>query len=172
LRARQEGRTLRLVAFPVLLAASCCLAFALQTGVRAFSVVSPDLLLLLVVAIAIVRGPAAGAVTGFACGLLVDLAPGSVHAVGIGALAHALAGYVAGFVNDANKNEHRRLWFPVVLLSATLVAFGVFCALVAGLDERRFVLPAVTSSGTVAATTLLLGLLTVPLLAGVFRRWS
>lgn len=172
MRPGQEGRTLRQAAFPALLAATCCLAFVLQTSVRAFSVVSPDLLLLLVVAAAIARGPTAGAVTGFACGLLVDLAPGSVHAVGIGALAHALAGYVAGAVNEAGKNERPRLWFPVVLVSATLVAFGTFGVLVAVLDERRLVLPTVTVSATAAASTLLLGLLLVPLLAGVFRRWS
>jgi rod shape-determining protein MreD len=172
LRAGQESKALRQAAFPAMLAAACCLAFVLQTSLRAFSVVSPDLLLLLVVVVAIVRGPTVGAVTGFACGLLVDLAPGSVHAVGIGALAHALAGYVAGIVNEADKNERRRLWFPLVLVSATIVAFGAFGGLVAVLDERRFVLPTVTVSATAAASTLLLGLLAVPLLAGAFRRWS
>lgn len=154
------------------LGALCCIGFVLQTSVRALSGVAPDLLLLLVVAVAIARGPAWGAVLGFGCGLLVDLAPGSVHAVGAGALAHAIAGFVAGFVNEANQTERRRLWFPVVLLSATLVAFGVFGGLVAILDERRLVLPAVTGLGTAAASTLLLGLLAVPLLAGGLRRWS
>jgi rod shape-determining protein MreD len=156
----------------IALAGLCCLGFVLQTSVRALSVVEPDLLLLVVVAVAIARGPSYGAVTGFACGLLVDLAPGSVHAVGASALAHALAGFVAGFVNEASKSERARLWFPVVLVSATLVAFGVSSGLVAILDERRLVPATLTMSGTAAASTLLLGLLAVPLLAGVLRRWN
>lgn len=155
-----------------MIAVLCCLGFVLHTSARAFGSTAPDLLLLLVVAVAIARGPAYGGVTGFACGLLVDLAPGSVHPVGLGALAHAMAGFVAGFVNEANQNERRRLWFPVVLLSAILVGFAVFSGLAGILDEHRLVLPTLTGSGMTAASTLLLGLLAVPLLAGALRKWS
>lgn len=58
--------------------------------------VVPDLALLLVVAAAIVRGPAYGTVLGLFAGLAVDLAPPADGIAGRWALALALAGWLAG----------------------------------------------------------------------------
>jgi len=58
--------------------------------------VVPDLALLLVVAAAIVRGPAYGTVLGLLAGLCVDLAPPADGVAGRWALALAVAGWLAG----------------------------------------------------------------------------
>ncbi|WP_219468852.1 rod shape-determining protein MreD [Nonomuraea rhizosphaerae] len=57
---------------------------------------APDLVLLAVVAVALLRGPAAGVVAGFCAGLLVDLIPPTAHLMGMYAFVFALVGYVAG----------------------------------------------------------------------------
>jgi rod shape-determining protein MreD len=59
---------------------------------------APDLVLLLVTAIAVVTGPAAGAVAGFAGGLALDVAPPAAHYAGEYALVFCLAGYAAARV--------------------------------------------------------------------------
>ncbi|MCM0619781.1 rod shape-determining protein MreD [Nocardioides bruguierae] len=58
--------------------------------------VVPDLVLLVVVAVALARGPNPAMVVGFAAGLLVDLAPPADHVAGRWALALVLVGYLAG----------------------------------------------------------------------------
>jgi rod shape-determining protein MreD len=54
---------------------------------------APDLVLLLVTAIAVVTGPATGAAAGFAGGLALDIAPPAAHYAGEYALVFCLAGY-------------------------------------------------------------------------------
>lgn len=60
--------------------------------------VTCDLVLIVVVALGLSRGPEFGALAGFAGGLLLDVVPPADHAAGRWALACALAGYVAGVV--------------------------------------------------------------------------
>ncbi len=57
---------------------------------------APNLVLLVVVAIAISNGPLAGLVTGFAAGLALDLAPPASHAIGAYALVFCIVGYLCG----------------------------------------------------------------------------
>ncbi|WP_336216451.1 rod shape-determining protein MreD [Nonomuraea sp. LPB2021202275-12-8] len=57
---------------------------------------APDLVLLAVVGVALVRGPVAGAVIGFGSGLLVDIVPPTAHVAGLYAFVFALVGYLAG----------------------------------------------------------------------------
>jgi rod shape-determining protein MreD len=59
---------------------------------------APDLVLLLVAAIAVNTSPATGAVTGFAGGLALDVAPPAAHYVGEYALVFCLVGYAAARV--------------------------------------------------------------------------
>jgi len=67
--------------------------------------VVPDVVLLVVVATALVRGPEYGAVLGFAAGLALDLAPPADHTVGRWALALVVTGYLAGLVrHDAGRS--------------------------------------------------------------------
>jgi len=56
----------------------------------------PDLVLLVVLALATAWGPNLGALTGFAAGLVVDLAPPSVTAAGRHAIVFTLVGALAG----------------------------------------------------------------------------
>ncbi|MEU6080823.1 rod shape-determining protein MreD [Streptomyces sp. NPDC047108] len=56
----------------------------------------PDLMLLVVLALALVYGHTAGCVIGFGAGLLSDLAPPADHAVGRYALVLCVTGYLAG----------------------------------------------------------------------------
>ena len=60
--------------------------------------VTPNLVLVVVVAAALARGSEYGAVIGFASGLLLDLAPPADHIAGRWALALVLVGYLAGRV--------------------------------------------------------------------------
>jgi rod shape-determining protein MreD len=81
----------------------------------------PDLVLLLVTAIAVVTTPALAAVTGFASGLAVDVAPPAAHYAGEYALVFCLAGYGAARVNRAIANitgEHD----PVTAFTVMAVA--------------------------------------------------
>ena len=67
--------------------------------------VVPDVVLLVVVATALVRGPEYGAVLGFVAGLALDLAPPADHTVGRWALALVVTGYLAGLVrHDADRS--------------------------------------------------------------------
>jgi rod shape-determining protein MreD len=57
---------------------------------------APDLVLILVVAIALTGGPTEGMLTGFFAGLALDIAPPAAPLVGQSALVFCLAGYAAG----------------------------------------------------------------------------
>jgi rod shape-determining protein MreD len=59
---------------------------------------APDLVLLLVAAVAVFTGPVTGAVTGFAGGLALDVAPPVAHYAGEYALVFCLVGYAAARV--------------------------------------------------------------------------
>ncbi|MEO8290581.1 MAG: rod shape-determining protein MreD [Gaiellaceae bacterium] len=61
----------------------------------------PDLLLVLVIAIALLRGPAFGACAGFWAGLVLDVA--SFQTLGLTSLLLTLAGYFAGRLGEVTK---------------------------------------------------------------------
>ena len=65
--------------------------------------VVPNLVLLVVVAVAIARGPDVAAPLGFLGGLVLDLAPPSDHVAGRWALALMLVGYVAGRMRASGR---------------------------------------------------------------------
>ncbi|MGP4000405.1 rod shape-determining protein MreD [Streptomyces sp. 8N706] len=62
----------------------------------------PDLMLLVVLALALVYGHVGGALVGFGAGLLADLAPPADHAVGRYALVLSIVGYLAGLAKPEN----------------------------------------------------------------------
>lgn len=62
---------------------------------------TPDLVLVVVVALAYARGPSVGAVVGFAGGLVLDLAPPADHPAGQWALVLTVVGYLAGRTRTA-----------------------------------------------------------------------
>jgi rod shape-determining protein MreD len=67
-------------------------------GYFAWDGVVPNLVLLVVVAAGLVRGPEVAAALGFAGGLAIDLVPPADHVAGRWALALVVVGYLAGRV--------------------------------------------------------------------------
>ena len=61
--------------------------------------VAPDLVLLVVVALALNSGPMTGMICGFCAGLALDIAPPSGHLIGVYALVFCLLGYLCGMVS-------------------------------------------------------------------------
>jgi rod shape-determining protein MreD len=81
-------------------------ALVLQVAVfphLAWEGIVPDVCLLVVVAAALVRGPAFAATLGFFAGLMLDLAPPADHVAGRWALALVLVGYVAGLMRQDTR---------------------------------------------------------------------
>jgi rod shape-determining protein MreD len=62
---------------------------------------APDLVLLVVTAVAVRTGPMIGMLSGFAGGLALDVAPPAAHLAGEYALVFCLAGYACGRARDA-----------------------------------------------------------------------
>ncbi len=81
-------------------------ALVLQVAVfphLAWEGIVPNFCLLVVVAAALVRGPAFAATLGFFAGLLLDLAPPADHVAGRWALALVVVGYVAGLMRQDTR---------------------------------------------------------------------
>ncbi len=89
----------RSAAFLVLLLVAVVLQVSFF-GYFAWDGVVPNLVLLVVVAAGLTRGPEVAALIGFAGGLAVDLVPPADHVAGRWALALVLVGYLAGRVRQ------------------------------------------------------------------------
>jgi rod shape-determining protein MreD len=83
---------------------------------------APDLVLLLVTAVAVTTSPRCGAVSGFAAGLALDVAPPVTHYTGQDALVFCLAGYGAArviqLVRDATGERDQLTSFAVMAAAA------------------------------------------------------
>lgn len=126
----------------------------------------PELLLAVVVAVGLAQGSAAGAGTGFLAGLLVDL--GADHELGRVALAYAVAGHVAGLVE---QRERSRLLPLVVAAGAAASAVVVFAVEGALLGDPRTTLA--TLGPALAATVVrcvLPAVVVVPVVGALVRR--
>lgn len=62
--------------------------------------VTPDLVLLAVVALALTNGPMLGMMTGFGAGLATDIVPPADHTIGRYALVYCVIGYACGLLAD------------------------------------------------------------------------
>ena len=82
--------------------------------------VMPDVVLLYVAYVALRRGRVAGAVTGFAAGLLMDLVV-NPSTLGINALLKTLMGFVVGLF-QSEQGEHLRLTPVQAFVGALVVA--------------------------------------------------
>lgn len=79
------------------------LTVTLQVSIFAnlsFGGVVPDLVMLVVIAAALVRGPDYAALVGFAAGLALDLAPPADSTAGRWALAFVVVGYLTGLARQ------------------------------------------------------------------------
>ena len=125
--------------------------------------IMPNLLLILVISTAYMRGRFSGMMLGFFCGILIDLMFGS-YIIGLYALLYLLLGYLMGFTHRFYSNDDYTL--PIVLVGIGDLMYGffyyVFEFLLRGrLDFlyylRRFILPEIIY--TIAASVLLYKLL-------------
>jgi rod shape-determining protein MreD len=117
---------------PVLLAAALLLQLTVLNGLHLPGGSVPDLVLIVVVALAIADGPVPGMVTGFAAGLCVDLAPPGSGVIGQYALVFCLAGWAAGRLSGgARWAPLRALGVAAIVLTAAeaaTVALGLLLA--------------------------------------------
>ncbi len=129
----------------------------------------PDLLLVTVVAIALAYGPTVGGASGFAAGLLIDLAPPADGVVGL----TALIGLAVGFITGAAVDPRDRT--PLLIVGMVAASTGgsvlVYAGLSAALGSARVDWAAVPALAlTAAAYGALLSMAVVPLMARAVQR--
>jgi len=107
---------------PVLIVVSIVLQLTVLNGLRLPGGGVPDLVLVVVAALAVADGPMAGAIIGFAAGLCLDLAPPGSLLIGQYALVFCLAGWGAGRLSRAVGRSPLR---SVVLMAIVVAAAEV-----------------------------------------------
>lgn len=117
----------RILAPGLALLAAVILQMGLAPQIAVFGVV-PNFLFLVVVTIALVKGPVAGGISGFIGGLIFDLL--GVAVVGPYAIVLTLVGYLAGMLTASMFAEGWLLPVTVVAIASliTEVAYGIFLA--------------------------------------------
>jgi rod shape-determining protein MreD len=128
---------------------------------------TPDLVLVLVVGLALVRGPLVGSLLGFAAGLLADL--GADRELGRTALVLALVGYAAGLAAD--QRGRSLVWSVLVVAGAATTAVTVYALEGLLLGDARITGPTFWAAlvGTVTYSVLLTPVV-VPGLRALSRR--
>src|ERR1035441_6400583 len=112
----------------------------------------PDLVLVVVAALALASGPLAGAVIGFWAGLALDVAPPGSHFTGQDALVFCLIGYACGLLADDSSRDSMTEPGHTALFEIVVTAVGAICgeALVAllgvMLSDPRVTWPAISNS--------------------------
>jgi rod shape-determining protein MreD len=144
------------------------LAVVLQTAFFpyfSYQGVTPNVVLLVVVAAGLVRGPEFAAVLGFFGGLLVDLVPPADHVAGRWALALMVVGYLVGRVRpEAGRSVLGAL---ATVAAASFVGTSIFA-----LSGMAMVDPSVTSAEAlrVIPVSLVFDLLLAPFVLAVTMR--
>jgi rod shape-determining protein MreD len=117
----------------------------------------PDLVLVLVAALALATGPLAGALIGFWAGLALDVAPPGSHFTGQNALVFCLVGYVCGLLADEPSGDgvtdqgHTALFEIVVVAVGAILGEALVALLGVMLSDPRVTWPAITHVLPVAA---------------------
>lgn len=75
----------------------------------------PDLVLLVVAALALRMGSLPGCMIGFLAGLLADIVPPAYHTVGLYALVYCAAGYLVGLAKEEIQDSAVLSFFVVAL---------------------------------------------------------
>ncbi|MGP3923071.1 rod shape-determining protein MreD [Streptomyces sp. 8N616] len=92
----------------------------------------PDLMLLVVLALALVYGHTGGCLVGFGAGLLADLAPPADHAVGRYALVLCVIGYLAGLAKP-DSGQVRSATGPLLVVVGAAIGTTLLYAVVGAL---------------------------------------
>jgi len=129
----------------------------------------PNLVLLVVVAAALTRGPQFAAVLGFVAGVALDLAPPADHVAGRWALALVLVGYLAGRVRQDQNPTTSTVVMTVA--GASFIGSSVFALSGMVLGEPGSDVGGVLTVVLVAVLwDVLLTPFVLPPLMGMFRR--
>jgi rod shape-determining protein MreD len=108
----------------------------------------PDLVLLVVAALALAGGPMAGVLTGFLAGLALDVAPPGSHFTGQYALVFCLVGYFCGLLADDASGDaeqgHTALFEIVVVAAGAVCGEALLALLGVMLSDPRVTWPAIT----------------------------
>jgi rod shape-determining protein MreD len=102
---------------------------------------APDLVLLVVVALGLYGGPAAGALTGFCAGLALDLAPPASYLIGEYALVFCVVGYLCGRIRPLR--ERSALLAIAAAMAGAVVGEVLYAALGLALRDPQVTLTAV-----------------------------
>jgi rod shape-determining protein MreD len=111
---------------------------------------APDLVLLVVLALALASGPMTGALTGFWAGLALDVAPPGSHFTGQDALVFCLIGYACGLLADGSSGDgvtepgHTALFEIVVIAAGAVCGEALVALLGVMLSDPRVSWPAIT----------------------------
>ncbi|MEU2131057.1 rod shape-determining protein MreD [Streptomyces sp. NPDC018352] len=127
----------------------------------------PDLVLLVVLALAFVYGHVSGALIGFGAGLLADLAPPADHAAGRYALVLCLIGYLAGLAKP-ESGQLKSAMVPMIGVVAAAIGSTLLYAMVGDTAARHVGLGSLLF--TAAVYDLLLAPFVVPLVMAIARR--
>jgi len=152
-------------------AASILVAGLLQAGLAPYMAIGgvvPNFLLVVVVTLALVEGPTAGAVAGFAGGLIFDLL--GAGPVGPMVLVLTITGYMAGLLHENMFAEGWLLPLTVLAIAslASTIAYGLTLDLLnAG---EPFIVTFFTKMLPEALYDTALGLLVYPWLARFLRQ--
>ena len=109
----------------------------------------PDLVLLVVAALALAGGPMAGVLTGFLAGLALDVAPPGSHFTGQYALVFCLVGYFCGLLADDGSGDaeqgHTALFEIVVTAAGAVCGEALLALLGVMLSDPRVTWQAITN---------------------------
>lgn len=123
----------------------------------------PDLVILLVAASAVVRGPVHGALLGLAAGWVVDLVPPGGSPLGLTGLLYSVAGATAGLLYQSASRSTVGALLGLTTAAVVVELGGVGLAILGdGTVE-------VAAAATRTVTTLAVGLVALPAILGVDR---
>jgi rod shape-determining protein MreD len=112
----------RVLAYVTLLAGALVIQLSVLGPLPLPGGTAPDIVLLVVVAIALTSGALPGTVTGFIAGIALDLAPPATHAVGEYALVFCLVGYFCG---RAAGEMDRSAFLPLAAMALGVITGSV-----------------------------------------------
>lgn len=129
---------------------------------------APQLVVVAVAGVALAGGPAAGAIAGFAAGLLADVAPPAVSPIGLSALVLVLVGWSTGLLRGSLPRLPARL---AAVAAVTVAALAAASGLAMMLGAHPGPWPALAAHWSVAAAyDVALGLLLLPPVGWFWRR--
>ena len=112
------------------------ICFILQTSVFELiklAGITPNILLILISSVAVMRGQKPGMIVGFFCGLLMDIFYGST--IGGFAFLYMVFGFVDGFFNRIYYSDDNIL--PLVLIGVNDLIYGFIMYILCGLLQNH-----------------------------------